>query len=103
MIAAHSPPEAADPLIALWTERSRVAAHLHALRDDDGDRASARLIETLVRIDDRIAAAVPLSAAGAIVQLRLLREHFDGDSFAEKIIDNLIAALRRGRRDVLLS
>jgi hypothetical protein len=85
----------ADPLTALWAERSRIAARLRALDEKTAEGVSGPLVGSLVRIDDRIAAAIPRTPAGAVVQLRLLQEHLDADPFAERLVGNLIAGLVR--------
>jgi hypothetical protein len=86
-----------DRIIALWSKRRRIAAQLAALDPADmaGDAAAQPLVDELVSIDDKIAASVPASAAGASVLLRLLREHVGGDPLTDQILSNLAVAFER--------
>lgn len=86
-----------DRIIALWAERRRIAAQLAALDPADraGDAAVRPLVDELVSIDDRIAVSAPVSAAGATVLLRLLREHVESDPLTDQILSSLAVALER--------
>ena len=86
-----------DRIIALWAERRRIAARLAALdpADKAGDAAAQSLADELIRIDDRIAAIVPVSAAGATVLLRLLHEHVGSDPMTDQILSSLAVVLER--------
>jgi hypothetical protein len=89
-----------DPLIALGAEESALMAALDAINDSSLDVAGAisdPLVARLIEIEDRIAAAVPISLAGAIVQITRLREFaqdFVWDEHHDAFIDNLIAGLK---------
>jgi hypothetical protein len=91
--ATECPACEGDSLPELWAQRSCLVAQLHGFGDQDCDPGYLPLLDSLTRIEDRIAASVALSPSGAIVQLRLLREHLDAEPFAEQIVDNLIAGL----------
>lgn len=86
-----------DRIIALWAERRRIAAQLAALdpADKAGDTAAQPLVDELVSIDNRIAASVPVSAAGAAVLLRLLSEHVESDPLTDRILRSLAVVLER--------
>jgi hypothetical protein len=88
-----------DPLIALGAEKSALMAALDAINDslDVAGAISDPLVARLIEIEDRIAAAVPISLAGAIVQITRLREFaqdFVWDEHHDAFIDNLIAGLK---------
>jgi hypothetical protein len=92
-----------DPLIALGAEKSALDARLDAigtlgLSGAEDSAISDPLVEQLVEIEDRIAAAVPISPAGAVVQLTRLREYAQDFQWCEhhdQFVDNLIAGLER--------
>jgi len=87
-----------DPLIALGAEKTAITTQLDGLPDDAGEAVSGPLVNRLIEIEDRIAAAVPLSAAGAIVQIKRLTEYardFEWCEHHDSIVSNLIAGLEQ--------
>ena|SRR5579872_3636810 len=89
-----------DPLLVLWAEKERVEHQLRAIPDDlpaeDEEALWRPMCSRLRAIEDRIAATVPQSLGGAIVLLKLLRQHtedFEWGDYADRIADNLRAGL----------
>jgi hypothetical protein len=61
------------------------------------DSVSDEVGEQIVAIEDRIVAMIPSSAAGAVVQILILRRFLqmgDWGEWHDKLADNLIAGLR---------
>jgi hypothetical protein len=88
-------PGAVDPLIALGAEWLRIDTRLNGPSQPD-DIYEEEIAE-LNRIEEQIEALVPISAAGAAVQVDLLRDRgraFEWCEFDDQIADNLIAGLR---------
>ncbi len=84
-----------DPLIALGAEWLRIDTKLNG--PGQPDDISEEEIAELNRIEDKIAALVPISGAGAAVQVELLRDRgqvFEWCEFDDQVADNLIAGLR---------
>ncbi len=91
-----------DPLIALGAAKSALQARLDAISDGlsgaEDAAISNPLVAQLIEIEDRIAAAVPISPAGAVVQITRLREYaqdFEWCEHHDRIVDNLSAGLER--------
>jgi hypothetical protein len=93
-----------DPLIALGGESRRLKAAIDAasLRADNGEAKACgeaeALVNDLIIVEDRIAALIPTSAAGAVTLLSYLRDHCrdcDWGKYAEGIADNLTAGIER--------
>ena len=82
-----------DPIVSLWARRSRITARLAELDDKASDAVAQPLLNELVSIDNTIAATVPVSPAGAIALLRLLREHVESDPLTDLIIGSLTAGV----------
>ena len=76
-----------DPLVVLNARWHALDAQIESLLDR-GEGAQADAISlTMVEVEDRIAALVPTSLAGAAVQLRLLRQW--GDSSGASLTNSL--------------
>jgi len=94
----------ADPLIALGEEWLRIDALIGEIidrpgaLDQPGDLAPAEL-EMQTATEARIAALTPRSVAGAIVQLRFLRERMlpaeEWGDRDERMVDAMIAGLEQ--------
>jgi hypothetical protein len=86
----------ADPLLALWAERSRIRAQYETVPEDGYGGLVDRLGDELDRIEEQMETMIPISIAGALAQLRLLRFYheidYDNDG---RVVDNLIAGLEQ--------
>ena len=87
-----------DPLVVLNARWHALDAQIDDLLDrGEGARADA-VSQTMVEVEDRIAALVPTSAAGAAAQLRLLRQwgrDYEWNEPLEELADKLLAGLER--------
>jgi hypothetical protein len=82
-----------DPVAVLGEELNV----LNAWYTNCPDEVSDEVGEQVVAIEDRIAAMIPTSAAGAIVQILILQrlsQVGDWGEWHDKLADNLIAGLR---------
>jgi hypothetical protein len=89
-----APDQSADPAVVLGDELNALAALMETCPESWADKFS----EQMVAKEDQIAVAVPTSAAGAAVQLRLLRHwarEFEWGDPLEELASNLIARLER--------
>jgi hypothetical protein len=83
-----------DPLIELGAELERLSEIETTCPDAWADKVTGQISERW----DAIAAAVPISIEGALVQARFVRRVIcsdEGESFYIKIVDNLIAGLEQ--------
>jgi hypothetical protein len=90
----NAPDQSADPAVVLGDELNALAALIETCPESWADKFS----EQMVVKEDQIAAAVPTSAAGAAVQLRLLRHwarEFEWGDPLEELASNLIASIER--------
>jgi hypothetical protein len=86
-----------DPLIALNAERLRIEARLNTPGQIDDDAAEDESTE-LNGIECQIAALVPISAAGAAIQVRLLQYHmtcYAWEGSHDQLTANLLAWIER--------
>ena len=87
-----------DPLVVLNARWHALDAQIEDLLDrGEGARADA-VSQAMVEVEDRIAALVPTSPAGAAAQLRLLRQwgrDFEWNEPLDELADKLLAGLER--------
>jgi len=87
-----------DPLVVLNARWHALDAQIDDLLDrGEGARADA-VSQTMVEVEDRIAALVPTSPTGAAAQLRLPRQwgrDYEWNEPLEELADKLLAGLER--------
>jgi hypothetical protein len=87
-----------EPIVLLSRKREALSAKVEACLDRGEGALDDQASVQAVKVEDQIAALVPISVAGAIAQFRLLCDlarDFEWDEWADEIANNLIAGLER--------
>ena len=96
--AERGPQRSDDPLLALEAEWRRIDQQRNRLVAAGDGPAAERCTEAQVKIEDQIAAALPVAASGAAAQLRHLQRYLNfagiGDH-ADRLVGNLLSWLDR--------